>query len=87
MLTFSHLEIANSPGTQLARKITEQYRRPVATVCLRAPGAKQQAIEFCQQLGPAGPLNIFGPRESEAPGIYRAARELLSELWLDMHKK
>ncbi len=51
-----------------------------AVADLDTADAPQQARELLSELPPRGVLNVAGPRESGAPGIYGRARALLAEL-------
>ena len=68
-----------SPGTERALAVAREFGRPYAVA---EPGQPASAID--ELLGEVDGddvfLNIAGPRESEAPGIYAEARELL-ERW------
>ena len=54
--------------------------RPVRVVDLAAGSAPDELAAWVRETG-ARVLNVAGPRESESPGIARAAGELLSELF------
>jgi hypothetical protein len=79
-------ELGRSPGTLFTRQCAELlYLRPCVVVDLSLPGALDSAREWLARaaavLGGAEPvLHVAGPRESEAPGIYAAAREFLAGL-------
>jgi hypothetical protein len=78
--------IAASHGTILARALAETYGKPMLVADVEAPDATERVREWLAALlaahRPATPfrLGIGGPRESEAPGIYRKARVLVAEL-------
>jgi hypothetical protein len=67
-------------GTALTLVTAEELGRALAVVDLDAADAREQASALLGALPPAGALNVAGPRESGAPGIYERARALLSEL-------
>ncbi|MCP4383838.1 MAG: molybdenum cofactor carrier [Hyphomicrobiales bacterium] len=70
-------DLTASPGTGLTVQIAEQFRRPHRVVNAFDAGAPQ-AIDAWLAGTPSGiVLNVGGPRESEAPGIYDAARGVL----------
>ena len=77
-----------SRGTALAHTMVERYGKPLLVVDLSAANAAHRALGWLQpqhrDRTAAFALGIGGPRESEAPGIYRRAktflRALLSEL-------
>jgi len=66
-----------SAGTELAREIAESLGRPhlVADVA-----EELEVRRFLASLPGGVVLGIGGPRESEAPGIYREARALLERV-------
>lgn len=65
---------ASSPGTALAVAHAQALGRPVIAVRLGSPGAE---AEVADALAAGGSLNVAGPRESEAPGIFAEALALL----------
>lgn len=79
-----------SPGTDLTTREAERLGRPVLTCTLTdAPdrGAGPQAEdtrrwlrEWAIEIGRPLVVNVAGPRESEAPGAYAAARDYLRAL-------
>jgi hypothetical protein len=78
--------IAVSSGSALARELAEKYRKPLVIVDVEAAEAVGRARDWLAELlaadraGAPFRLGIGGPRESEAPGIYRKARVLVAEL-------
>jgi hypothetical protein len=76
--------LAASRGTALARHLAQRYERPAIVIDLDAPEAVQRAALWLkaqrEALGPGFSLAIGGPRESEAPGIYRRAVAFLRGL-------
>ncbi len=70
--------LAASPGTGLTVQLAEQMGRPHLVVDAFDAGAAE-AVSAWLAGTPAGlVLNVGGPRESEAPGIYAAARGVLT---------
>jgi len=67
-------------GTALTIAAAGELGRPLAVVDLSGAGAREHAMGLLAELPPGGALNVAGPRESGAPGIYGRARELLAEL-------
>jgi hypothetical protein len=67
----------SSPGTDLARATARRRGTPCAVVDLGAPDADARLVSFCAALPPGSTLNVAGPRESEQPGVYEAARAFL----------
>ncbi|MEX2582038.1 MAG: putative molybdenum carrier protein [Gemmatimonadota bacterium] len=67
---------APSGGTLLARETAERYGRPVLEVPPDGPGA-ERAKAWLETLPADVLLNVAGPRESEAPGIYGTARRVM----------
>jgi hypothetical protein len=68
-----------SPGTTLTREEAQAQGKALLLVDLTAnPGA----MEVLRWLGANGirVLNVAGPRESEAPGVYEAARAFLERV-------
>src|SRR5208282_3163138 len=70
-----------SPGTTLARELAQRYGKPLFVADLREPDVVERAAHWLRArraaLGPSLTLAIGGPRESEAPGIYRQAMSFI----------
>jgi Circularly permutated YpsA SLOG family len=79
---------SGGPGTALAERVAVELARPLAVVDLldaRRTGedrAMKAAHGLVECLPPAGTLNVGGPRESEAPGVYASSLEFLARLLL-----
>ena len=73
------LAAGESPGTELAAEVARRLGRPVYRCRL---GAAADADDFRRWLDAHGirTLNVAGPRESESPGIYAAARGWLRQV-------
>ncbi len=71
---------APGSGTALTLAAAEELGRPVAVVDLAAVDVGELAAALLGALPAAATLNVAGPRESTAPGIYARARGLLAEL-------
>ena len=71
---------AISAGTLLAIEFAEQYGKPFLCLCLQDPARLGRAQEWLAKLESDRILNIAGPRESEAPGIYGEAQRFLMDL-------
>jgi hypothetical protein len=66
-----------SPGTALTVDYANEIGRPQMTVDVDAAGAARQVSTWLADTPSGLILNVGGPRESEAPGIYARARRLL----------
>jgi hypothetical protein len=79
-------ESNNSPGTKFTRLAAELiFLRPCLVVDISSPGAVDRAREWLARtmacLGVSELLlNVAGPRERQAPGIYVEARKFLEKL-------
>ena len=78
--------LAVSKGTALARDVAERAGKPLLVLELDGADAGQDAQRWLKQQlaacsGSHLQLGIGGPRESEAPGIYRQAKVFL-EQWI-----
>ena len=73
-----------SVGTALAQDLAHRYRKPLLVVNLRDPDIVNRAGLWLRvqqkRLGDDLALAIGGPRESEAPGIYRRAQSFIEAL-------
>ena len=76
--------MAVSKGTELARKLSHRYRKPLLIVDLLTPQSIDAAplwLRFQQRrVGNGVALAIGGPRQSEAPGIYGRAKPFIQSL-------
>lgn len=69
---------ARSPGAELTERAAVELGRPFSVVDLRDPaGAEARIEDLLAALPAASVLNVAGPRESEAPGIYEHGVRLL----------
>ncbi|HSU14631.1 putative molybdenum carrier protein [Longimicrobium sp.] len=70
---------AESAGTELTREAARRLGKPLYTFhagALEDAGALRRWL----QVASVRTLNVAGPRESEAPGIYAGARRILTAL-------
>jgi hypothetical protein len=67
-------------GTALTVEVAERLGRPHALAHLDGAEALGEAGALLARLSPGFTLNVAGPRESGAPGIYAQARALLEQL-------
>lgn len=74
-----------SPGSDLTRRHAQGRGKLEAVVNLSDEAAAVQRMHAILSHARAGglALNIGGPRESEAPGIYRQALDVLAAAWSD----
>jgi hypothetical protein len=70
---------AGSPGTELTLSAARRLRRPVYTFHAGSPEDVGMFRRWLQVYR-VGTLNVAGPRESESPGIYAAAKRILGAL-------
>jgi hypothetical protein len=71
---------AKSQGTDLTEKCAQDFERPCLKLDLNREDALKEAEQWIKSLGAVRTLNIAGPRESEAPGVYEHASTLLRQL-------
>jgi Circularly permutated YpsA SLOG family len=69
-----------SRGTALTRALARQAGKPLLVVDPGAVDAPAQALGLLAGLGSDFALNVAGPRESQAAGIYAAAHAFLKDL-------
>ena len=65
-------------GTALTVELAARQRRPCLVVDLGAPDV--EAVRAWARDNGVGTLNVAGPRESSAPGVYARAAEFLRRL-------
>lgn len=66
-------------GTRLTAELAERYRRPVLALDLAADPDPRAAREWLH-VKDVRVLNVAGPREQHAPGIYHEARSFLARV-------
>jgi len=71
---------AGSPGTSVGIAAAQTCARPHLIVDIDAPDAAERIRDWLCANPDIRTLSIGGPRESEAPGIYRSALALLTRL-------
>ena len=69
-----------SPGTKLTIETANTLGKAHLLVDLTAHSEAMDALRWLEEKG-IQVLNVAGPRESEAPGIYEAARTFLDDLF------
>lgn len=69
--------LAASRGTALTLRLAEQYGKPHLVVDVEQVDAADRIAAWLADAKGAIVLNIAGPRESSAPGIYEKARAAL----------
>jgi hypothetical protein len=71
-------DVALSPGALLTVEFAEELGRPLLVARADAP---KTVTRWLAALPSGSTLDVAGPRESEDPGLYAAARRMLLELW------
>ena len=71
---------ATSPGTVLTVVTAGRLGRSLLVVGVDETSAGERAAAWLRLLDHDVVLNVAGPRESQAPGIYEAAQALLDQL-------
>jgi len=75
-------DVARSEGTQYTVAKAHEYRRRYLILDLQDPDRQRKAMGWLDGLGAIHLLNVAGPRESEAPGIYEEGRIFVRQLLL-----
>ena len=79
-----------SKGTALAQDVAQRYGKPALAVTLGRPDAAIVIGRWLNELpeilisDPPWRIGIGGPRESEAPGIYAKARDVLRAVFKNL---
>ena len=71
------------PGTELTIRLASRQGRPLLLVDLENPLDFATVQQWIRRSG-VQHLNIAGPRESQSPGIYGAARTFLEKLFVQL---
>ena len=69
-----------SKGTQYTMAKAKEHVRRYLLLDLQDPDRQRKATAWLESLGAIHVLNIAGPRESEAPGVYEEARRFLRQV-------
>jgi hypothetical protein len=71
---------AASGGTKHAQEWADHYGKPLLIIDVSQPDAAAHVAPWLRAQRRHMALGVGGPRESEAPGIYARARELMSSV-------
>lgn len=80
MILFASQGIGCSAGTVFTQEQAQHYCKPAIALDIGDYSSSDLATLWLATLPPNAVLNIAGPRESEAPGIYNASRFFISDL-------
>ena len=80
LIVIDGADLAASGGTRLAHETATSQSKPCFIADLADPSAPANAKAWLARVKPSA-LGIGGPRESEAPGIYRRAKVFLRALF------
>jgi len=75
-------DVALSKGTEFTIAKAREHRRRYLLLDLQDPDRQRKAMGWLEGLGAIHLLNVAGPRESEAPGIYEEGRIFVRQLLL-----
>ncbi len=75
-------DVARSKGTQYTVAKAHEHRRRYLILDIQDPDRQRKAMGWLEGLGAIRVLNVAGPRESEAPGIYEEANIFLRQVLL-----
>jgi hypothetical protein len=81
LILVDHRGPAPSQGTALTLRLVQRYGRPHLLVDIDGPDAVERIATWLADAGEGLTLNVAGPRESTAPGIYGKARRVLMEVF------
>ena len=74
-------DVTRSKGTQCTVAKAHEHRRRYLILELQDPDRQRKAMAWLEGLGSIRVLNVAGPRESEALGIYEEAKIFLRALF------
>jgi len=80
-------DVTRSKGTQYTVAKAQEHRRRYLILDLQDPDRQRKAMAWLEGLGAILVLNVAGPRESEAPGIYEEAKIFLRQMVLCARNK
>ena len=80
MILFTSRGMGCSAGTVFTQEQAQHYCKPAIALDISDYSSSDLAVIWLATLNPKMALNIAGPRESEAPGIYAASRYFIADL-------
>ena len=72
--------VAVSPGTALTLELAARYGKPSMVISEGSAEEVTKVMDWLAKQGRGLVLNVAGPRESESPGTYRLAFDVVSAL-------
>ncbi len=72
--------VAASPGTELTLELAGNYQKPSLVIGEGGPDVIATVLDWLAGQGRGLTLNVAGPRESESPGVYRLAFDVITTL-------
>ena len=72
--------VAASPGTELTLELAGKYQKPSLLIGEGGPDEITTVLDWLAGQGSGRILNVAGPRESESPGVYRLAFDVITTL-------
>jgi len=79
-------DVTRSKGTQYTVAKANELGRRYLILDLQDPDRQRKAMRWLDGHGAIRVLNVVGPRESEAPGIYEEAKIFLRQMLLRAHR-
>ncbi len=80
LVLVNSVSLARSRGTQSTLAFARELGRPLLVIDPRSIAAASESARWVAERGKRLVLNVAGPRESEAPGIYAAARQVVDRM-------
>lgn len=80
LILCASLGLGISPGTVFTQERAQHHCKPAIVLELGDYGSLDKGAEWLATFNSTIILNIAGPRESEAPGIYEASRYFIEDL-------
>ena len=74
--------VAASPGTELTLELAGKYQKPSLVIGEGSADEIATVLDWLAGQGRGLTLNVAGPRESESPGVYQLAFDVVSTLFM-----
>ena len=74
--------VAASPGTELTLELAGKYQKPSLVIGEGSADEITTVLDWLAGQGRGLTLNVAGPRESESPGVYQLAFDVVSTLFM-----
>lgn len=80
LILYAKKGLGISPGTVFTQEQAQHYCKPAIVLDIGDYASLDRACDWLGSMTATVTLNVAGPRESEAPGIYEASRYFIEDM-------